>query len=103
MKKIVISLAFVAASSLSWALPTVQQVEAEVQQGHTARAETMMSEVVAAKPDSAKAHYIYAEILARNAKFGKAAEEEAKARQIDPDAKFAPPRVHQPCRRRVPR
>jgi hypothetical protein len=91
MKKLLVSLAFLAASSLAWALPTVQQVEAEVQQGHTVRAETMMGEVVAAKPGSAKAHYVYAEILARNGKFKLAAEEEAKARQIDPDAKFADP------------
>ncbi len=91
MKKLLVCLAFIAMSSLAWALPTVQQVEAEVQQGHTVRAETMMGEVVAAKPDSARAHYVYAEILARNGKFKLAAEEEAKARQIDPDARFADP------------
>jgi hypothetical protein len=91
MKKLLVFLAFVAASALAWALPSVQQVEAEVQQGHTVRAEAMMGEVVAAKPGSARAHYVYAEILARNGKFKLAAEEEAKARQIDPDAKFADP------------
>jgi hypothetical protein len=91
MKKLFLSFAFVAMSSLAWALPTVQQVEAEVQQGHTVQAESMMAEVVAAKPGSARAHYVYAEILARNGKFGKAAEEESRARQIDPDAKFSSP------------
>jgi len=91
MKKLVASLAFVAMASAAWALPTVQQVESEVQQGHIERAESMMSEVVAAKPGSARAHYVYAEILARNGKFAKASEEEAKARQIDPNASFASP------------
>jgi hypothetical protein len=91
MKKLVASLAFVAMASAAWALPTLQQVEAEVQQGHTEHAESMMSEVIAAKPGSARAHYVYAEILARNGKFAKAAEEEAKARQIDPNASFASP------------
>jgi hypothetical protein len=91
MKKLVASLAFALVASAAWALPTVQQVEIEVQQGHTERAEGMMSEVVAAKPGSARAHYVYAEILARNGKFAKASEEEAKARQIDPNASFASP------------
>jgi|GEM_PF-3188348 len=50
----------------------------------------MMSEVVAAKPDSAKAHYIYAEMLAHNRNFTKASKEAARARQLDP--------VHRPTR-----
>lgn len=91
MKKILVAFAFVAASAMAWALPTVQQVEAQVQQGHLAQAETMMSEVVAAKPESARAHYIYAEILARNKNFAKASEESKAARLIDPELKFAQP------------
>jgi len=44
----------------------------------------MMSEVVAAKPDSAKAHYIYTEMLARNRNFTKASKQAARACQLDP-------------------
>ena len=91
MKKTIVGLLFVLLSSAAFALPTLQQVEAEVKQGNYTQAETMMSEVVAAKPGSAKAHYIYAEILAHNASFAKASEEAAKAQQIDPKVTFADP------------
>ena len=91
MKKTLVTMGLVLACAGAWALPTVQQVQAEVQQGRYAQAESMMSEVVAAKPGSAKAHYLYAEILAHNGGFAKAAEEAAKARQLDPDIKFTAP------------
>jgi hypothetical protein len=88
MKKLIVSLALVASSALAWALPSLQEVETQVQQGHYAQAETMMREVVAAKPGSARAHYIYAEILAHDGNFTQAADEAKLARQIDPDIKF---------------
>lgn len=91
MKKTIVALAFFAASALAWALPSVQDVESALQQGRTAQAESMMSEVVAAKPDSARAHYVYAEILARNGKFSLATTETQTARRIDPALKFAQP------------
>ncbi|MDB5820826.1 MAG: tetratricopeptide repeat protein [Rhizobacter sp.] len=77
--------------SMSWALPTLQQVETEVQGGNYAQAETMMKEVVTAKPESAKAHYIYAEILAHNARFASASTEAAQARKLDPSIGFTDP------------
>jgi hypothetical protein len=49
----------------------------------------MMREVVAAKPTSAKAHYVLAEILSKEHRFDDAASEARKAREIDPDLKFA--------------
>ena len=91
MKKTIVSVWLVLACAVAWALPTVQQVEAAVQQGHYAQAESMMREVVDAKPGSAKGHYIYAEILAHNGSFAKAAEEAGRAKQLDPDIKFTQP------------
>jgi len=91
MKKIIVSVWLLLACAMAWALPTVQQVEAAVQQGHYAQAEGMMREVVDAKPGSAKGHYLYAEILAHNGSFAKAAEEAGKAKQLDPDIKFTQP------------
>jgi hypothetical protein len=91
MKKWIVTIVLAALSAVAWALPTAQEVQAEVQQGRYARAEEMMREVVAAKPDNAKAHYVYAEILARQGKVGLAGEEATKARQIDPDIKFTDP------------
>jgi hypothetical protein len=75
----------------SWALATVDAVQAEVQRGNYAQAEVMMQEVVAAKPGSARAHYIYAEILSHNKRFGEASKEAARARQIDPALSFTDP------------
>lgn len=89
MKKSIVALAFALATAVSWALPTTQQVEAAVKQGNYGQAETMMAEVVAAKPGSARAHYIYAEVLAHNGGFAKAQTEVAKAREIDPAVTFA--------------
>ena len=91
MKNLIASLALATLSALAWALPTLQQVETEVSQGHYAQAESMMREVVAAKPDSARAHYVYAEILAHDGKIAIATDEARKARDIDPDVKFTDP------------
>jgi hypothetical protein len=91
MKKTLVSVWLVLACAVAWAVPTVQQVQTEVQQGNYSRAETMMREVVDAKPGSAKAHYLYAEILAHNGSFAKATEEAGKARQLDPEIRFTQP------------
>ena len=65
------------------ALPTVDQVQAAAKSGDYAGAEKMVREVVAARPDSARAHYVLAEILAHERKFGEAATDpKEKARQI---------------------
>lgn len=91
MNKAIVALAFALASALAWALPTTQQVEAEVNRGNYTQAESMMNEVVTARPGSARAHYVYAEILAHNRNFAKAADEAQKARQIDPALSFTDP------------
>ncbi|MDQ6638079.1 MAG: tetratricopeptide repeat protein, partial [Pseudomonadota bacterium] len=91
MKKLFVSVALASLSLLAWAVPTPAQVEAEVRQGHYAQAESMMREVVAAQPGSARAHYLYAEILAHDGNLALAAEEAKSARTIDPDVKFADP------------
>src|SRR3979411_2376301 len=91
MKKLIAAVALATLSVLAWALPTLQEVEAQVRQGNYPQAESMMREVVAAKPDSARAHYVYAEILAHEHKLAQAVEEAKTARTIDPDVKFTDP------------
>src|SRR3954470_13010103 len=91
MKKWILSLVLASVAAVAWALPSLQDVEAEVQAGRWAQAETMMREVIAARPNSAKAHYVYAEILAHDGKIALAAEEAQKARVIDPDVRFTDP------------
>lgn len=70
------------------ALPTVADVQAATQRGDYAGAEKQMREVVAARPDSARAHYVLAEILARQRKFDEAARQAQSARALDPAIKF---------------
>ena len=68
MKKWILAALLSAFAAMAWALPTLQEVETEVHAGRYAQAEAMMREVVDAKPGSAKAHYVYAEILAHQGK-----------------------------------
>jgi len=89
MKRFFASIVLALAAAAAWALPSAEAVQAEVQHGNYAQAESMMSEVVAARPGSAKAHYVYAEILAHNRRFDQAAQELRQAKQIDPSIKFA--------------
>ncbi len=73
------------------ALPSLEAVKAEAQKGNYAHAQTMMEEVVAAKPSSARAHYIYAEILAHNKRFDEAARQATTAGTLDPAIGFTDP------------
>lgn len=73
------------------ALPSLEAVKTEVQKGNYAQAQTMMEEVVAAKPSSARAHYIYAEILAHNKRFDEAARQATTAGTLDPAIGFTEP------------
>ncbi|WP_035055674.1 tetratricopeptide repeat protein [Andreprevotia chitinilytica] len=78
-------------ATLCLAAPSEQQVKDAVSKGDYQHAQTMMQEAVSAHPESAKAHYIYAEILAHNGQMGQAATEAAKAKQIDPQIHFTNP------------
>lgn len=91
MKRWLITLSFAFLASAAHALPSVAEVQAEVQKGNYAQAQTMMREVVVAKPGNAKAHYIYAEILAHNARFADSAEQTRLAKELDPALKFTSP------------
>ena len=103
MKKTFVTLWLLLACAVAWAVPTVEQVQAEVGQGHYSQAEGMMREVVEARPGSAKAHYIYAEILAHQGSFSQAAEEAGRARQLDPEIRFTQPEKFQSFERLLER
>ena len=78
-------------ATLAQAVPSVDDVQTAVKAGRYAQAETMMREVVASKPESAKAHYVLAEILAHNGQRDEALKEVREARRIDPKINFADP------------
>jgi hypothetical protein len=73
------------------ALPSAEDVQAATQRGDYAGAERLMREVLTAKPDSARGHYVLAEILAHERRFGDAAEHTRRARSLDPAIKFTDP------------
>jgi hypothetical protein len=90
MKRLLILLALLLSATLATAaLPTQQEVEAAIRASRYSEAEAMMREVVAAKPESAKARYVLAEILAHNRQFDAAAVQLHEARRIDPSTKYA--------------
>ncbi len=88
MHKTLVALLLVLASAFAWAEPSLAEVQSEVRLGHLTQAESMMKDVVAAHPESAKAHYVYAEVLGRNQKFNEAVTEAQTARTLDPAIKF---------------
>lgn len=91
MKRFLIGVALATAALCASALPSVAQVETAVKQGDYAQAQVMMHDVVEAKPGSAKAQYLYAQILAHNGRFADASAHAAQARQLDPALGFTAP------------
>jgi hypothetical protein len=73
------------------ATPTVDQVYEAARAGHLDQAQQLMDEVLRDHPNSAKAHYIEAEISARAGNFSRGRSELARAQQLDPSGSFAKP------------
>jgi len=79
------------ASVTAFALPTVEDVQHAVHRGDYTAAESMVREVLAAKPDNARAHYLLSELLAHEGKLNEARTQAATARQLDPSLRFTTP------------
>jgi len=73
------------------AVPTPNDVKAAVGRGDYASAESMLKEVVSAHPNSAKAHYEYAEVLAHNHHYDDATDQMLTAKHLDPNISFTNP------------
>ncbi len=71
--------------------PTVQQIYDAAKAGNLTQAQTMIDQVLKDHPQSAKAHYIAAEIYRRQRNLNAARGELAKAESIDPNDSFAKP------------
>ena len=69
--------------------PTVAQIYQAANTGNLARANSMIDEVLKAHPTSAKAHYVKAELAAREGKADVAKQELATAEKIAPALPFA--------------
>jgi hypothetical protein len=87
------SVAFTAASPvLADAEPTVDQIYTAAQGGHLDQAQQMMTLVLANHPTSARAHYVQAELYAREGKTALARSELGAAEQLKPGLPFENPR-----------
>jgi hypothetical protein len=86
---VIASLAF--ASGAAFAVPTVQQIESAISHGDWQRADSGLVEVLQAHPDSAHAHYLYAQVLQREGRYADALAQIEQAKSLDPQLHFASP------------
>jgi uncharacterized protein len=75
--------------------PTSQQIYAAAEAGHLDQAQQMISQVLADHPNSGQAHYVQAELYAREGKTALARSELSTAEQLKPGLPFANPRAVQ--------
>ena len=97
---LVIAIAF-AGPVLAAADPTLNQVYEAARSGHVAQAQQMMSQVLRDHPRSAKAHYVSAELYARQGDLTTARQELSTAEQLEPGLPFANPASVQALRREL--
>jgi hypothetical protein len=69
--------------------PTLDQVYKAAQSGHLDEAQKMMGTVLSAHPNSAKAHFVEAELLVKQGQLGQAENELATAERLKPGLPFA--------------
>jgi hypothetical protein len=77
------------------ALPTVDQIYQAEQAGHMDQAQQMISQVLKEKPNSAKAHFIQAELFAKQGYLSQARSELNDAERLDASEDFAKPHALQ--------
>ena len=78
--------------------PTLNQVYEAAQAGRLEQAQTMMQQVLVAHPNSARAHFVQAELSARQGQLGRARESFAAAEKLAPGLPFAKPEAVQALR-----
>jgi hypothetical protein len=78
--------------------PTMDQIYSAAAGGHLDQAQQMITQVLADHPTSAKAHYVQAELYAKEGKTALARAELGTAEQLKPGLPFASPRAVQELR-----
>lgn len=82
-------------------VPTLHQVYQATQAGKLDEAQGMMKEVIQAHPNSGKAHFVEAEILAKQGRSGNAEVELNTAERLEPGLPFARPQAVQELKARI--
>lgn len=99
LKKVLLGVSFfVAAACTSLSVmaatePSMHEVYQAAQAGRYIEAQDMMDQVLKAHPNSAKAHFAEAELLAKQGKFNPARAELATAERLQPGLPFAKPQA----------
>jgi tetratricopeptide (TPR) repeat protein len=91
MKKFILALLLLVPAFGAYADNSPKDVQALIAKGDYTGAEAMLRDAVSAHPQSAKAHYVLAEVLAHEGNVGEAKAEATKASQLDPETKFTDP------------
>ena len=78
--------------------PTLNQIYEAAQAGRLDQAQTMVQQVLVTHPNSARAHFVQAELLARQGQMSRAREALGRAEQIAPGLPFAKPESVQALR-----
>ncbi|MEP9322983.1 tetratricopeptide repeat protein [Paraburkholderia phymatum] len=86
-----LSLSLMLVSGAAFAVPTATQIETTIQQGDWQKADSQLSEVLKAHPDSARAHYLYAQVLDREGRPADALAQLQQAKTLDPQVRFTDP------------
>ena len=81
--------------------PTIDQVYQAAHAGRLDDAERMMDKVLKDHPNSAKAHFVEAELLAKQGQMARADEELRNAERLKPDLSFANPQAIQELSSRI--
>lgn len=79
--------------------PTMHQIYAAAQAGQFAEAQHMMDKVLQDHPNSAKAHFVEAELLAKQGRLANATSELNRAEALEPGLPFAKPQSVQQLQR----
>lgn len=82
-------------------LPTIQQVFQAAHSGHMDEAQKMMAQVLETQPNSAKAHFVEAQLLAEQHRNIQAGEELKKAETLEPGLPFAKPQAVQKLKAQI--
>jgi tetratricopeptide (TPR) repeat protein len=91
MQKLLLSLILLVAASVASAADSPKDVQALIAKGDYSGAEAALRQAVADHPQSAKAHYVLAEVLAHEGNIGEAKAEANKAAVLDPGTHFTDP------------
>src|SRR5689334_1300401 len=82
-------------------VPSIDQVYQAARSGHLGQAEAMTREVLRAYPDSARAHYVMAQILAAEGRTSEARSYLEEAERLKPGLPFANPGSVANLKRRI--